>query len=78
MIEGFLIRTVGLYPDDVNYIETLVNFVEIGPGDYKQIETLKKRTLSQVKIIPFTKKNKKNIYCEDQSITKEQDNLMQC
>ncbi len=77
-IEGFLFRTVGLYPEDDNYLDSSILNKKISPGDSEKIIVLKKGTLSKVQIIPFTLKNNKEIYCEDQSITKEKNELKQC
>jgi hypothetical protein len=77
-ISGFQLRTVGLYPEDEDYIysDTLVYNIE--PGETEKIIIIKKGTLSQAQIIPYATKNKKNIFCEDQSITKEKNELKQC
>lgn len=77
-IEGFLLRTVGLYPEDDTYLDSEIVYVKISPSDTEKLIVLKKNTLSQVQIIPFALKNDKEIYCEDQSITKEKNELKQC
>ena len=77
-IDGVLLRTVALYPDDPNYLDTTSVFIKIKPSDTEIISALKKGTLSQVKVIPFVKKDKKYVYCEDNSVIKEVNELKQC
>lgn len=77
-IEGFLVRTVGLYPEEDDYLDSQTIFMKIFPGDSEKMSILKKGTLSQVQLIPFAKRNNKNIYCEQQSVTKEQNDLKYC
>jgi len=75
-IEGLQIRTIGLYSEDQDYLDTMNVEHKIITGDQENIEVIKTGTLSQVKIIPFVKKKNKNIYCEDKSIKKER--ILQC
>lgn len=77
-ISGFIIRTVGLYPEDENYLNTQTIFYELIPGDTEKITVIKKNTLSQIEVIPIITKDKDNVYCEEQSITKEINQLKQC
>lgn len=77
-IEGFLIRTMGLYPEDPDYLESVSIEKRVQPGVSEKIIVLKKGTLSQVTIIPYAKKKNKEIYCEDQAVTKEIEELKQC
>ena len=77
-IDGFLIRTVGLYPEDDDYLDSLTVWQDLRPRDTQTIIALKRGTLSQVEIIPIAVKNKKNIYCESQSVKKEKRELLEC
>jgi len=77
-ITGFLIRTVGLYPDEENYLDSNTVMTQVEPGETEKISILKSGTLSQVQIIPMGVKNNKNIYCEEQSVKKEKKDLSQC
>jgi len=77
-ITGFIIKTTGLYPEDRDYLYSAIVNVKVSPGDTEKLSVLKKSTLSQVEITPFTTKNKKDIYCEGQSIKKEKKELKQC
>jgi hypothetical protein len=77
-VVGFVMRSVGLYPEDDDYIQTKTHMESISPSHIEQFTVLKQGTLSQIKIIPLANKNNKNIYCEDQSIVKEQEDLKQC
>jgi len=78
VINGFLIKTVGLYPEDDDYLIDDSLDYEIYPGETERVVILKRNTLNQVKIVPVTLKGKKKIYCEDKSVTLEQENLGQC
>ncbi len=77
-ITGFIIKGAGLYPEDPTYLYSKTIRFKVSPGDTEKIKALKKVTLSQVEITPFTTKDKKDIYCEDQSIKKEKKDLLQC
>jgi hypothetical protein len=77
-ISGFLLRNVGLYPDEADYVYSKMVNAELDTGDSFTLSVLKKSTLSQVQIIPFVKKNSKNVYCEDKAIVKEQKDLIYC
>jgi hypothetical protein len=77
-ITGFLIKATGLYPEDNNYLSSKkIQFI-VSPGDTEKIKMMKKMTLSQVEITPFTTKNNKDIYCEGVSVKKEMRELKQC
>lgn len=78
LIEGIYIKTVGLYPEDDEYLGTEAIYLEIYPDESEQIESLKQSTFSQLELVPLSTKNKKYIYCEDKSIVLEKDNLKQC
>ncbi len=77
-IEGFIVRTIGLYPEDSDYLDSKTVIEEIDPGDSVKLSILKKSTLSHAEIIPIVSKNedRKNIYCEEQSVKKEE--IKQC
>jgi hypothetical protein len=77
-ITGFIIKSVGLYPEDNDYLSTSTVDFKVAPGDTERIKVLKKMTLSQVEITPFATRNGKEIYCETQSIKKEKKDLIQC
>jgi len=77
-IVGVLISTVGLYPEDDDYLDTKYVEYKIKPGKNEQLSILKKGTLSQIKVIPVALKGIKQIYCEDQSVTKGIGELKQC
>jgi len=67
-----------ILPEDDTYLYSEIVYIKISPSDTEKLIVLKKNTLSQVQIIPFALKNNKEIYCEDQSITKEKNELKQC
>ncbi len=77
-IYGFILRKVGLYPEDDDYIQTTTVFEKISSGYTEKFTVLKQGTLSQITIVPIVRRNNKNVYCEDQSVTKEQGDLKQC
>ena len=75
-LEGFIIHTIGLYPETDNYLDSDTVFYEIEPQDSERLLILKSGTIGQVELVPFTTKNKKYIYCDEQAIIKE--NIVQC
>lgn len=77
-VQGFILRSVGLYPEDEDYIQTSTIFEKISPGYTEKITVLKQGTLSQITIIPIANKNNKNVYCEEQAVIKQQGDLKQC
>jgi uncharacterized protein YpmB len=77
-LEGFLLRTVGLYPEDNDYLDSQVVYAKIRSHDTDKIITLKKRTLAQIEVVPIVNRNNKNIYCEGHSVKKEKGELLQC
>ncbi len=46
-IEGFLFRTVGLYPEDDIYLDSEIVYAKISPSDTEKLIVLKKSTLNQ-------------------------------
>jgi len=77
-VKGFLLRTVGLYPEDFDYVDSETVYHEILPGDTEKISILNMATLSQIQLIPIVKKNNKEIQCEEQAVKKEKKDLKQC
>ena len=75
-VTSFQLRTVGLYADEEDYLYSSVIETRINSGDTEKIVMLKKGTLSQFTIIPIVKRDNKNIYCEEQGISKE--DIKQC
>ena len=75
-INGFIVRTIGLYPELDDYLDSNTILYQIEPQDTERLLILKSSTVSQVELVPFTAKNKKYIYCEEQAILKE--NIVQC
>ncbi len=67
-LKGFRIKSLGLYPDEEDYAVSEDIDYEIDPGVSEKISILKKRTVSQITIIPIAQKGKKDILCEDKSI----------
>ncbi len=77
-IEGLVIKTVGLYPEDEDYLDTITVANKLSPGESEEISVLKQGTLSNVELTPYVKKGNKNVYCEDKSVKKEKNELKQC
>ncbi|NTV23003.1 MAG: hypothetical protein HGA85_01335 [Nanoarchaeota archaeon] len=77
-IIGLLINTIGLYPEDNNYLGVIRSDINIAPGESEYVIVLKQGTLSQAKITPVAKRGKKSFYCEEKSIVREQRELKQC
>jgi hypothetical protein len=77
-ITGFIIKATGLYPEDDNYLYSKTIRYKLSPGDSEIIKVMKKMTVSQIEITPYATKNKKDIYCEAQSVKKEKRDLIQC
>lgn len=77
-VQGFILRNVGLYPEDDDYIQTSTVLEKISSGYTEKFTVLKQGTLSQVTIIPIARKNNKNVYCEELAVTKNQGDLGQC
>ncbi len=77
-ITGFIVSEVGLYPDEGNYLDSRVVRYSVSTGDTEKVKMLTKMTLNHVEITPFTTKNNKDIYCEGQSVKKDQNDLGQC
>ncbi|MFH2020507.1 MAG: hypothetical protein ABIJ34_03780 [archaeon] len=76
-IAGVVIWLIGLYPDE-DSLDSNILRQKIAPGTTDKIIIMKKKTLSQIKVVPFAKKDNKNIICEEKSITKDIDDLKQC
>ena len=77
-VYGFILRKVGLYPEDDDYIQTSTVLEKISPGYTEKFTVLKQGTLSQITVVPIVRRNNKNVYCEEQSVTREQGDLKQC
>ena len=75
-ITGFVVRTVGLYSDEDNYLESNTITNNIKSGSSKKLTILTKGTVSQLTIVPIAKRNNKNIICEERSVAKN--DLKQC
>lgn len=73
---SFQLRTVGLYPDEEDYLYSSVIETTLGSGDTEKISILKKGTLSQFTIVPIVRRDGKDIFCEEQGISKEE--IKQC
>jgi len=77
-IEGFQVRTLGLYPDEPGYVDEDMVYTSLSPGITEKMTILKTRTLSLAKFVPVTKKENRLIFCEDQSVVKEINELKTC
>lgn len=77
-LKGFLVKMVGLYPEDPDYLYSATHFVTIPAGDTERVNILKRGTLGQIELTPIVGKNKKDIYCEEQSVKKEKEDLIYC
>ncbi len=77
-VEGLQIRTIGLYPEEDNYLNTEVISTRLTPGDTANLQILKKTTISQIEIVPIAKRNEKNIYCDEQSIQIKKNTIKYC
>ena len=75
---GFILRTVGLYPEDDDYLQSKVIYDKIKSDNTKKFTILKKGSVSQITVVPIAKRNKKNIYCEEKAVIKEEGDLQQC
>jgi hypothetical protein len=77
-ISGFLLRNVGLYPDESDYVSSKMVLSDLETSDSQTLSVLKRSTLSQVQIIPFVKRSGKNVYCEDKVVVKDKQDLKYC
>jgi hypothetical protein len=66
------LRFIDLYDNS----ETKTELIRLAAGDRDTYNILKQGTLSQVKVTPIVYKNKKEIACEDNSLTVE--DIKQC
>jgi len=77
-VEGFIFRSIGIYPDLVDYLDSTIIYIELFPGETEHLILLKKGSLSQIELVPIVTKNNKNIYCEEQTVVKEVGELKIC
>lgn len=75
-VSSIQLRTVGLYPEEDDYLATKIIEFDVLSGDTEKLVTLKKGTLSQFTLVPIATREGKNVICEEQSITKE--DIKQC
>lgn len=75
-IAGFLLRNVGLYPEEPEYLSSKVVLIDIGTDRTERVEVLKQGTFSQAKIIPLAKKGRSYVHCESQAAVSEE--IKQC
>jgi len=77
-LEGLSFRFIGVHPDEETYLQSQVLFDQLTTGDTEKLKVLKHGTLSQITVIPIAKKKGKYIYCEEQAVVREVNELKQC
>ncbi|MEM3374350.1 MAG: hypothetical protein QXE31_03960 [Candidatus Woesearchaeota archaeon] len=76
IIEGFVVKTEGLYPEDKNYLNSINVLKNVQPTYSEEFFVFKKGTLKSVELMPFAKKSNKYVYCEQKSVKKS--DIKQC
>lgn len=75
-INGFIIKTIGLYPEDNNYLGKIEILKYLYPNDKEEINVLKNNLIKSAEIVAITKKGKKYVYCEEKFVNV--DNIKYC